>query len=58
MGPPETTAWEYPMADDSWEAEFREFLDDIRLGREPTPGLADAQAALRVVERVYEESGY
>jgi predicted dehydrogenase len=58
MGPPETTAWEYPMADDSWEAEFREFLDDIRLGREPSPGLADAQAALRVVERVYEESGH
>ena len=58
MGPPETTTWEYPMADDSWEVEFREFLDDIRLGREPSPGLADAQAALRVVEKVYEESGH
>jgi predicted dehydrogenase len=58
MGPPETTTWEYPMADDSWEVEFREFLDDIRLDREPSPGLADAQAALRVVEKIYEESGY
>jgi predicted dehydrogenase len=57
MGPPETTTWEYPMADDSWEVEFREFLDDIRLGRDPSPGLADAQAALRVIEKVYEESG-
>jgi predicted dehydrogenase len=57
MGPPETTTWEYPMADDSWAVEFREFLDDIRLGREPSPGLADAQAALRVIEKVYGESG-
>jgi predicted dehydrogenase len=58
MGPPETTTWEYPMADDSWEAEFREFLEDIRLGREPSPGIADAQAALRLVEQVYRESGH
>jgi len=55
MGPPETTIWEYPMADDSWQAEFREFLDDIRLGREPAPGLADTQAVLRVVEAIYRE---
>jgi predicted dehydrogenase len=53
MGPPETTAWEYPMADDSWEAEFAEFMEDIRLGRPPAAGLADAQAALRVVEELY-----
>ena len=57
MGPPETTTWEYPMADDSWEVEFREFLDDIRLGRPPAVGLTDAQAALRVVEQVYREAG-
>jgi len=53
MGPPATTIWEYPMADNSWEAEFAEFLEDIRLGREPAAGVADAQAALRVVERIY-----
>ena len=46
------------MEDDSWEIEFREFLDDIRLGRQPAVGIADAQAALRVVEKVYEESGH
>jgi predicted dehydrogenase len=57
MGPPETTIWEYPMADDSWEAEFAAFLDDVRLGREPDPGVADAQAALRVVEEIYREEG-
>ena len=57
MGPPETTCWEYPMEDDSWEHEFREFLDDIALGHDPSPGIGDAQAALRVVEAVYRENG-
>ena len=56
MGPPVTTAWEFPMADNSWEIEFAEFLEDIRLKRRPQPGIADAQAALRVIERVYEEN--
>jgi len=58
MGPPETTAWEYPMADDSWAAEMAELLDDIRLGRRPAAGLADALAALRVVQAIYQESGH
>jgi len=56
MGPPITMAWEYPMADNSWELEWASFLDDIRLGRQPQPGIEDAQAALRVVELVYEEN--
>jgi len=56
MGPPETTAWEFPIADNSWETEFAEFLEDIRLKRQPRPGIADAQAALRIVERVYQEN--
>jgi predicted dehydrogenase len=55
MGPPETTMYEYPMEDDSWQREFADFLEDIRLRREPHPGIADAQAALRVVERLYQE---
>jgi predicted dehydrogenase len=44
------------MADHSWETEFAEFVEDIRLNRQPRPGVADAQAALRVVERVYQEN--
>ncbi len=56
MGPPETTIWEYPAADDSWEREAAEFLEDIRLNRQPSPGIADAEAALQIVEKVYEES--
>ena len=58
MGPPVTTAWEYPMADNSWEWESACFLEDIRLGRQPQPGIEDAQAALRVVERIYEENSH
>jgi predicted dehydrogenase len=56
MGPPETTAWEFPMTDNSWETEFADFLEDIRLNRQPRPGIEDAQAALRIVERVYQEN--
>jgi predicted dehydrogenase len=53
MGPPETTIWEYPMADTSWEVEFAEFVEDIRLNRQPAASLHDAQAALQVIERIY-----
>jgi predicted dehydrogenase len=58
MGPPETTTWEYPMADNSWDAEFAEFLDDIRLKRLPSAGLRDAIAALTIIEKIYRMSGY
>ncbi len=58
MGPPETTVWEYPMEDDSWAAEMQEFMEDIRMKRQPSAGLRDAIAALEVVERIYRDSGY
>ena len=57
LGPPPTTIYEYPMSDDSWEAEYAAFLDDIRLDRAPSPGVADAAAALAIVERVYAAEG-
>lgn len=57
MGPPETFVWEYPMADDSWEVEFAEFLDDIQQNRQPSAGLQDAHAALCIVEQIYRMSG-
>ena len=52
MGPPETTIYEYPAVDDSWEAEMVDFSEDIRLHRTPLPGIFDAQAALRVAEQI------
>lgn len=58
MGPPDTSTWEFPRGDQSWALEFAEFLDDIRLDRTPSAGLADARAALAVVEDIYRQSGY
>jgi len=58
MGPPETTSWEYPMVDNSWELEVSDFFKNIRLNHNPTSGLADAHAALSVVESIYKSSGY
>src|SRR3954470_11340356 len=53
MGPPETTIYEYPRADESWKLEMEEFFEDIRLNRTPVPGLKEAKSVLAVVERVY-----
>lgn len=58
MGPPETTSWEYPMSDNSWELEIRDFFENIRLNINPTSGLADAYAALSIVETIYKSSCY
>ena len=54
MGPPETVIFEYPRGDDSWRIEMAEFLVDIRLGRTPNPGLADARAVLSIVDAIYQ----
>jgi hypothetical protein len=56
MGPPDTFIYEYPMADDSWERETKEFADDIHLGRNPSPSLEDAIAGLLIIEKIYRES--
>ena len=53
MGPPETSVWEFPQADESWKIEMQEFFDDLRLKRTPAPGLKEARAALAVVEKIY-----
>jgi predicted dehydrogenase len=58
MGPPETTSWEYPMGDNSWEVEMDEFYKDIRLNRQPTANLNDAYQALKIVGKIYKDSGY
>ena len=53
MGPPETTIYEYPRGDESWKIEMAEFVEDIKTGRTPVPGLKEARAALGVVEAIY-----
>ena len=58
MGPPEMTHWEFAGGDASWAAETEAFADDIRLGRAPSPGLAEGIKTLEIVEAIYRNSGF
>jgi predicted dehydrogenase len=58
MGPPDAMSWDFDGGDASWSREFAEFAEDISLGRQPSAGLPDAKAAMIVVSRIYEKSGY
>jgi predicted dehydrogenase len=53
MGPPETTAWEYPFPDRSWAIEFIDFADAIREKRRPCGDIADAVANLAIIQDIY-----
>ena len=55
MGPPETTVWDFPGADNSWQLEFNYFAECIREGREPQGNLRDAHAVLKIVDALYEK---
>jgi predicted dehydrogenase len=57
MGPPETIIYEFPRGDDSWAIELNEFVEDIRLQRTPSPGLAEGKRTLEIVEQIYRKSG-
>jgi predicted dehydrogenase len=56
MGPPETTIFEYPGADRSWEAEFAHVIECIERGTPVSGGLVDAIEAVRIVETLYARS--
>ena len=58
MGPPETTVFEFPAGDESWRLEGEAFLEDLRLNREPEPGLTEGIRTLEIVEQIYRQSGY
>jgi predicted dehydrogenase len=56
MGPPETTRWEYPFADESWDNETAEFVGAIYEGRRPIGDATEAVATMSVMERIYQGS--
>ena len=56
MGPPETTIWEYPGEYRSWHLEWQHFADCVREKRQPSGNLDDALAALRVVQKLYDNT--
>jgi predicted dehydrogenase len=53
MGPPETTSWEYPFPDRSWDIEFADFAAAIAQGRRPCGDIADAVANIAIVGDAY-----
>lgn len=57
MGPPETTSWEYPGEDKSWQREWEAFVRNIERGGDLTSGLENARAVLCVVSEVYRGNG-
>jgi predicted dehydrogenase len=57
MGPPDTKLYEFPGPDKSWQFEMAEFEKDVQLKRKPDAGLAEARAALQIVEEIYKKSG-
>jgi predicted dehydrogenase len=56
MGPPETTIWEYPGDDRSWEWEMADFERGAAGESVSAPRLEDALAALEAVEAAYRSS--
>jgi predicted dehydrogenase len=54
MGPPETTTWEYPFPDRSWNSEFADFVSAIDHNRRPCGDIHDAVANLEIITRMYE----
>jgi predicted dehydrogenase len=57
MGIPDTKAYEFPGADESWKIEMTKLEEDVQLKRTPDAGLAEARAALQIVEEIYQKSG-
>lgn len=58
MGPPETTIFEFPRGDQSWAYEVNQFVTDLELQRQPRPGITEAKSVLKVVEKIYNTSGF
>lgn len=55
MGPPETTIWQYPFPDRSWELELGELAAAISENRRPEGDIREALATLEVIDSVYRE---
>lgn len=58
MGPPETTIWEYPVSDNSWNLEVNEFIRSIEMHREPDGNIGDAKKVLDIVKTVYNKCNF
>jgi len=57
MGPPETTIWEYPFPDKSWDKELKYFVECINQKKRPEGNLDDAKKAMDIIYELYEKQG-
>jgi predicted dehydrogenase len=55
MGPPETSRWEWPFPDKSWELEVLEFTTAIAEARRPLGDINDALVTMSVIDRAYRQ---
>lgn len=53
MGPPETTSWEFPFPDRSFQDEFDDFVEAVQQDRRPNGDIDDALANMTIIEAVY-----
>ena len=53
MGPPETTIYEFPMKDDSWEVELNDFISNIKNGNTSSSGIENAHHVLKIIDIAY-----
>ena len=58
MGPPLSYKWDFPGSDISWKNEMEELYKDIKFDRIPNPSLKDANEVLKIINKIYKESGY
>jgi predicted dehydrogenase len=57
MGIPQTTVWEYPGEDHSWNLEFNAFIESINSDRPLNGDINDAYEAFKIVDRIYNRRG-
>jgi predicted dehydrogenase len=57
MGPPETTRWEYPFADESWVREINAFVAATQGKASNIADISDAQAVWSLIEDAYRQQG-
>ena len=56
MGPPETTIWEYPFADTSWDMEFASFEDALAGKPAEIADIDDACAVFALIDAAYKRA--
>lgn len=53
MGPPETTTWEFPFPDVSWQREFDNFVQAIETHTRPSGDINDAVEMFKIIDKCY-----